>query len=156
MTQMPNPRSWLGVMTTSLPRPADSWLVTGEDSGIEPLTPQHLAVREWSLSQLSDDDRSFISYAGSLLCGSHTHLQQVRRIGSLLFFNPGSIGLAYDHRQDESAFRADPWAKYAVLSVDIDTLALEFRRVPLDVEQLVEIILASGRPYAEEMVAQYG
>jgi hypothetical protein len=39
--------------------------------------------------------------------------------------------------------------------VDDGRLALEFRRVPYDVEQLIAAYRASGRPYAEEAIAQY-
>ena len=44
------------------------------------------------------------------MCGGHTHWQQVRRLGATFFFNPGSVGLAYNHNQPEDAFRLDPWA----------------------------------------------
>lgn len=41
---------------------ADAWLLTGEESGAEaPATPWMLAMREWSLSRLSDIDRAFIA-----------------------------------------------------------------------------------------------
>src|SRR5262245_60013053 len=40
---------------------ADAWLLTGEETGDEePATPWMLAVREWSLGQLSEADRQFI------------------------------------------------------------------------------------------------
>jgi putative phosphoesterase len=90
-----------------------------------------------------------------LLTGGHTHLQQVRRTGDAFFFNPGSVGVAYDRRLPEESYRLDPWAEYALLSSEAGRLALEFRRVPYDIDQLVSIILASGRPNAQEFAAQY-
>src|ERR1044071_9381533 len=40
---------------------ADDWLLTGIDtSPHETLTEQQMAVRRWSLEQLSDEDKSFI------------------------------------------------------------------------------------------------
>ncbi len=39
---------------------ADDWLLTGESSGAEPITEQQIAVREWSLTQLTAEDRTFI------------------------------------------------------------------------------------------------
>jgi predicted phosphodiesterase len=39
---------------------ADAWLLTGEDTGVEPVTERQLAVRAWSLAQLSGDDCDFI------------------------------------------------------------------------------------------------
>lgn len=95
-------------------------------------------------------------FAPAVLTGGHTHLQQVRRLGDTFFFNPGSVGVAYDRHQPEGEQRRlDPWAEYAVLSSEGERLALEFRRVPYDVGPLVEIIQASGRPDAEAMIAEY-
>jgi putative phosphoesterase len=89
------------------------------------------------------------------LAGGHTHLQQIRRMGAGFFFNPGSVGLAYSHQQPEVAFRADPWAEYAVLTVAGTEISLEFRRVPFDVETLILSYQTSGRPDVEAAVAQY-
>lgn len=97
------------------------------------------------------------AYIPHILTGGHTHLQQLRRLGTgeSFFFNPGSVGLAYSHHQPEESFRVDPWAEYAVLSVEAERLSLEFRRVPFDVAALVAVYRASGRPHAGESIAQY-
>lgn len=43
---------------------ADAWLLTGVDTGHEPITPERMrkmeAIRAWSLAQLSADDQRFI------------------------------------------------------------------------------------------------
>jgi predicted phosphodiesterase len=181
---------------------ADAWLLTGEDSGAEPITAQGIAVREWSLSRLSAEDRAFIgsfqptvtmdlgggqrllcfhgspdsfddvitpetpqeevarllgSATTAFLTGGHTHRQQVRRVGDATFFNPGSLGLAYSSHYPGASLRADPWAEYAILTTDDGGgVGLEFRRVPYDVAELFRIYRASGRPFAEEAIAQYG
>lgn len=82
----------------------------------------------------------------------------MRRIGrdSRLFFNPGSIGLAYSHHQPDDSFRADPWAEYAVLTSEGEGLALEFRRVPYDVAPLIKAYEISGRPCAAKAMEHYG
>jgi putative phosphoesterase len=183
---------------------ADAWLLTGEETGQEQISSERLlkmqSIREWSLSELSNDDRAFIAqfrstvtvesktgqsllcfhgspnsfddvilptlpeeafqqllgpYASSILTGGHTHLQQIRRIGDSFFFNPGSTGFAYSPQQDEKNFRADPWAEYAVLTVDSGSVYLELRRIPFDVIKLRNAYFDSGRPYAAEAVAQY-
>jgi putative phosphoesterase len=180
---------------------ADAWMLTGEETGKEETANERmLAIREWSLSQLSTEDRAFIGnfkptveisldndrtllcfhgspasfddlifpetpeeefvnflgeFQPAIMTGGHTHLQFVRRLGDTFFFNPGSVGLAYNRRQPEGIFKADPWAEYALLTSEGDYLSLEFRRVPLNVDALVGIILSSGRPYADAMVAQY-
>jgi predicted phosphodiesterase len=180
---------------------ADAWLLTGEETDAErPATERLIAIREWSLAQLSDADRAFIAgfqptitiglgdgrellcfhgsphsfddiilpdtpeeaverflggFGAAALAGGHTHLQQIRRLGDAVFFNPGSLGYAYRHQQPEDGFRADSWAEYAILSLDAGRLSLDFHRVPYDAEALIAIIERSGRPYAAESVAQY-
>lgn len=186
---------------------ADAWLLSGVDTGNEITSEERErtlnAVRDWSLVQLSPEDKAFIQgfrptvevelEAGrKLLCfhgspdsfddimlpdtsqadlfkflgrhnaeamtGGHTHVQYVRRIGAdgRIFFNPGSVGLAYSHHQPEGEERMDPWAEYAVLTSEGSRLALEFRRVPYDVTPLLDAYRISGRPYAERAVTQYG
>src|SRR5690606_16445181 len=44
---------------------ADAWLLSGEETGDEAISPERLRamheVREWSLQQLSEEDRAFIA-----------------------------------------------------------------------------------------------
>lgn len=92
-----------------------------------------------------------------LFCGGHTHLQQLRRLGDALFVNPGSIGLAYDHAQAGEVFHADPWAEYAIVTAGAaGELAVEFRRVPYDVDRYVGITRASGTPAAGDIAQRLG
>ncbi len=109
------------------------------------------------LPQLSQDEfeRFLGKYAAHILTGGHTHLQQLRRIGNNFFFNPGSVGFAYSPTQAEDAFRADPWAEYAVLQIEDEHVGLEFRRVPFDIHKLARAYRESGRPFAEEAIEQY-
>lgn len=94
-------------------------------------------------------------YTGRVMCGGHTHLQQIRRIGDYFFFNPGSIGVPYNRHQPEDNFQLDHWAEYAILTVEGGGLDLDLRRVPIDVNGFIEMFQASGRPYAEDWIAQY-
>ena len=95
------------------------------------------------------------SYADRILTGGHTHAQQIRRIGEFFFFNPGSVGFAYSHNQPDNDFHADPWAEYAILTTENGQVSLEFRRVPFDAQELIRIYHESGRPFAEDAIAQY-
>ena len=90
-----------------------------------------------------------------LLAGGHTHKQWTRRIGDALFVNPGSVGLAYDHHQPREAIRFQPVAEYALVFLDGRGAAVEFRRIPYDVDELREAIRASGRPHADEHLRMY-
>lgn len=110
---------------------------------IVPLTPDD-KVREYL------QPRDNIIYTGG-----HTHVQFMRHFGRTFHFNPGSVGFAYRHDQPDDHFRADSWAEYAILTSEGDRLSLEFRRVPFDVNALIDAYRASGRPHADEAIAQY-
>lgn len=103
-----------------------------------------------------EEFQKFLSpYTDHILTGGHTHAQQIRRSGNLFFFNPGSVGFAYSHYQPDGEFHADPWAEYAILTVENGQTNLEFRRIPFDTKELIRIYGESGRPFAEEAIAQY-
>lgn len=113
------------------------------DDIILPLTPD-------------DEARVFLNPRDdTIYCGGHTHVQFIRHFGRTFHFNPGSVGLPYRHGQSEAAFRRDPWAEYAVLFVQGERVELTFRRLPLDVEALIEIHRSSGRPFVDEVIAEY-
>jgi len=95
------------------------------------------------------------SFTPAVMAGGHSHTQQVRRIGEGLFFNPGSIGVAYNYYLPENQFHTDPWAEYAILTCHEQRMSLSFHRVPYNVKELIEIIEASGRPYANALIADY-
>jgi predicted phosphodiesterase len=95
------------------------------------------------------------AFRPAIMTGGHTHMQQVRRLDNTFFFNPGSIGLAYNRHQPGEGFKADSWAEYAILSCEGETLSLEFRRVPFDPNEYVRILLSSGSPYAEDVAGRY-
>jgi predicted phosphodiesterase len=96
-------------------------------------------------------------YSNSILTGGHTHLQFTRRLrdSQNFFFNPGSIGVAYNHEQSNDAGYLDPWAEYAVLTVEGLQTSLEFRRIPLDLKKMASIYRQSNRPFAETAMKQY-
>jgi len=180
---------------------ADAWLLTGvETSPHEQANEQQLAVRAWSLAQLSNEDRAFMQqfqptieivleagkkllcfhgsphsfddiilpdtsedslrqllggFDATLLTGGHTHTQQWRRLRNAWYFNPGSVGLAYNWQIPEEQFQADPWAEYAIVSSEGESIGITFRHIPFEVEELARITRASGKPYAEEAIAMY-
>ena len=81
-----------------------------------------------------------------IVAGGHVHLQWTRPIAHRILLNPGSVGLAYDHEQeDEDDPRLSPWAEYAILDSD-ERLSIELRRVPFEPAEVVQAIQASGRP----------
>ena len=96
-------------------------------------------------------------YANNILTGGHMHLQYTRRLrdSQNFFFNPGSIGVAYNHEQSGDQGYLDPWTEYAILTVEGARVQLEFRRAPLDMKKMADIYRNSDRPFAEDAMDQY-
>jgi predicted phosphodiesterase len=93
----------------------------------------------------------------AVMCGGHTHLQWTTTIdGCRRYFNPGSVGLAYNRHLPRDGFHFSPVAEFAVLNVMDADVRLEFCRVPFDLEEFERTTLASGHPFAEQTVARYG
>lgn len=110
------------------------------------------------LPETSEDEvqRLLGPHFPALMTGGHTHLQQLRRVGDSVFFNPGSVGLAFSRQQADNPPLADPWAEYAILtSEDTGAFAIEFRRLPYDIEAFVVVIRSSGMPYADVLEYRY-
>lgn len=96
-------------------------------------------------------------YADSILTGGHMHLQYTRRLrdSQNFFFNPGSVGVAYNHEQTNPKGLLDPWVEYAILTVQKSYVQLEFLRVPLDMNKMADIYRHSDRPFADTAMEQY-
>lgn len=96
-------------------------------------------------------------YAGHILTGGHVHLQYTRRLrdSQNFYFNPGSVGVAYNHEQTGESNLLDPWAEYAILTIGESSTHLEFIRVALDVDKMINIYKLSDKPFADEAIGQY-
>jgi predicted phosphodiesterase len=74
------------------------------------------------------------------VAAGHVHEQWLRRFGRTLWFCVGAIGVS-------------PHAEYAL--VDSNSLALEFRRISFDVDELLGAARAAEFPYLETWAAQW-
>jgi predicted phosphodiesterase len=74
------------------------------------------------------------------VAAGHVHQQWLRRFGRTLWFCAGAIGIAR-------------WCEYAL--VDDESLALEFRRIPFDVDELIADAKAKDFPFFDRWVAQW-
>jgi predicted phosphodiesterase len=92
---------------------------------------------------------------GSVFAGGHSHQQWARRLGDAYYVNPGSVGFPLDHHQSASPPRADVCAEYAILNLDGRAISVEFRRIPFDVDELLESVAASGLPNPEDAAGHW-
>jgi len=86
-----------------------------------------------------------------VLVGGHTHTPMLRRYRGSFLLNPGSVGLPFLSRGiewNEDAWNP-PWAEYLLLSVDNGVLDLQFRRVPIDVDAVLEAARRSSMPHVQ-------
>jgi predicted phosphodiesterase len=93
----------------------------------------------------------------TVYAGGQSHQQILRRHGSSLFVNPGSVGLSFDaYQPHDQQVRVDPFAAYAILTSGPAGVEFAFRRVAFDVSALLSVIATSGLPDAEETARLWG
>ena len=76
-----------------------------------------------------------------VLCG-HSHQAFIREVDDVRFINPGSVG-----RLDDG----DPRASYAILDIQQGKVAVQFFRVPYNIQAVVQQVRQAGFP---EIIAQ--
>lgn len=95
----------------------------------------------------------FRGHDADLVAGGHTHLQWTRRVGDVLYVNPGSVGISYDRHADRLTLR--PLAEWALVTVESGAASVEFRQAPYSAADVRAAAERSGRPYADEWAAQW-
>jgi predicted phosphodiesterase len=83
----------------------------------------------------------------------HVHLQWLRRFGTRLWLSVGSIGLVWEHREPLEEVPFHPVAEYAL--VDGTSLAVEFRRISFDLDELIAVGRTKDFPGFERWAAQW-
>lgn len=89
------------------------------------------------------------------VAAGHVHLQWLRRYSSLVWFCVGSVGLVYEHKEPVDDAPFEPWSEYAILSSKDRGPAVEFRRIPFDVQELVDAARAANFPDVERWAAMW-
>jgi predicted phosphodiesterase len=70
----------------------------------------------------------------------HVHQQWLRRFERTLWFCVGAVGISR-------------WCEYAL--VDDETLAVEFHRIPFDVDELIAVARANDFPHFDRWVQSW-
>jgi predicted phosphodiesterase len=107
------------------------------NEGILPTTPDEVL------------EQAFANTDATIYAGGHTHAQMFRRYKDKLVLNAGSVGLAWESASPSGDSLKAPWAEYAIVNIEGYALNVELRRVPFNVEEVIEATLASGMPHAE-------
>ena len=88
----------------------------------------------------------FDGFDAAVLVGGHTHLQMLRRYGSSVIVNPGSVGQPFSQWWPQP-IRVAHWAEYGVIEMDAGRVRVDLRRVPFDVDALLRLFAASEMPH---------
>lgn len=89
------------------------------------------------------------------MCGGHIHRQWTVSLDGWTFFNPGSVGLAFNVYLPQDRFHFSPHAEYAILHIDDDRVGIELLRVPFDIDSYDRAARANGHPEADELAARF-
>jgi len=101
--------------------------------------------------------RFFGGYRSMVMAGGHSHTQMLRRYLDMVLVNPGSVGMPFERDAAGRVQRRNPRAEFAILSSTGDSLSIDLRRVPFDLNTLLSAARAGGMPnagrWAEEWAA---
>jgi predicted phosphodiesterase len=105
---------------------------------------------DWIFATTPDDEigKMFDGQLAPVLVGGHTHLQMLRRFGQSVLVNPGSVGQPFSQWWPQP-IRVAHWAEYGIVEVNDGRLHVDLRRVPFDVDALLERFRGSGMPHAQ-------
>jgi putative phosphoesterase len=108
------------------------------------------SFNDWIFATTPDEDleKMFDGVDAPVLIGGHTHLQMLRRFGTSLIVNPGSVGQPFSQWWPQP-IRVAHWAEYGIVEVNDGRLDVDLRRVPFDVDALLERFRGSGMPHAQ-------
>jgi len=83
--------------------------------------------------------------------GGHTHVQMLRRFRDGHVINPGSAGLPGVGPGTPGLLvnRNIAWAEYAIVTLDNDSVSIDLRRTPLDMDTLFGAARDSGMPHLD-------
>jgi predicted phosphodiesterase len=90
-----------------------------------------------------------------VLAGGHTHQQMLRRYRDAIVLTVGSVGMPFERGSISNPDRHPARGEYAIVDARGGHLAVELRRVPLDVDAVVRAARASGMPSIDAWVAEW-
>jgi putative phosphoesterase len=99
----------------------------------------------------------FADHRAPLMIGGHTHIQLLRRYGSALILNPGSVGLpgTGPGTPDLPVNTQATWAEYAILTITGRSRSIDLRRTPLDVRAMIKHAPSTGMPHLDWWTARW-
>ena len=95
-----------------------------------------------------EDLENYLSgFSADVYIGGHSHIQLHRRFGNKLLVNSGSVGNAFVYAYSPGVVpRLLPWAEYAIIEQNDQSLNVNLRRINYDTQRLLEEVRKSELP----------
>lgn len=93
-------------------------------------------------------------FPAAIYAAGHTHVQLLRRLGDVLFVNPGSVGLPLDAAPPGSVIPL--FADYALIEAESGAAGVVLRRVAVDASEAAGAARAADMPHGDEWAAILG
>ncbi|MCP5100108.1 MAG: metallophosphoesterase family protein [Chloroflexi bacterium] len=91
-------------------------------------------------------DEILDGHKDTVMAGGHTHVQMMRQHNGMLIVNAGSVGMPFEQMPFKDTPRVLPWAEYTIISWEGGGLGVELRRVPIDMDVVMQAAIDSGMP----------
>jgi predicted phosphodiesterase len=114
-----------------------------------PLSNEDVILPESERTQL---ERALVNVETAAVAAGHVHLQWLRRVNGKLWFCVGSVGLVYEQKQPPDPVPFLPWSEYAIVDGELE---ISFRRIPFDVEELIDAARDLDFPHFDRWVAMW-
>jgi predicted phosphodiesterase len=96
-------------------------------------------------------------YSAAVMVGGHTHTQMVRRYEYAYIINVGSVGLpgVNPGSPELAKNRNISWAEYGVLSIEQGRLSIDLRRMPIDVDAMLQAARHTHMPHLDWWIQKW-
>ncbi|MEZ4706518.1 MAG: metallophosphoesterase family protein [Caldilineaceae bacterium] len=95
-------------------------------------------------------DAMLAGHAATVMVGGHAHVQMLRRHRETLVVNAGSVGEPFEQMPFVGKPKTLPWAEYAIVHEDNQTIGVELRRVAVDLDAIKDRAAKSDMPHLAE------
>lgn len=122
-------------------------------------SPKSNTDQIWATTPAAELDAMLAGYEARVVACAHTHLQMMRRRKGMTVVNSGSVGAPFEYVPVQIPAtgwpRMLPWAEYAIVSWVKGRLGIELRQVPVDLDAIRAVALASDNPHAVSWVEMW-
>jgi diadenosine tetraphosphatase ApaH/serine/threonine PP2A family protein phosphatase len=100
-------------------------------------------------------DKMLAGHIATVMAGGHTHMQMLRRYEDITIINVGSVGCPLAQIPFQGRPRFMLWGEYAIVNWADNNPSIEFRRVSIDFDKIIQAVLDSDMPHPAFWIEQW-